>query len=261
MAETDTEGAQPRVHFMLGGTQKGGTTALARYLALHPALALPACKEAHVFDAVDFDESWTCAQVDQRFDPYFPDDVGDRICGDATPITMLHPTLIARAARYNPGMRWVILLRDPVERAISQYFMERSRGHEARSLLVAVLRERWRLAGHWNDWSTDSPLRVASYAARGRYARQLEVLFAHFPATQVLLLRSADLGCDTPAVLAQVWRFLGVEPLQALPTPDARVFAGQYRPPSRLAPGRLALRWLLRGEIDRLRTGYGIDLG
>ena len=41
----------PRVRFLIGGTQKGGTTALAHYLAQHPDVRLPKGKEAHVFDA------------------------------------------------------------------------------------------------------------------------------------------------------------------------------------------------------------------
>ena len=47
----------PRVRFLIGGVQKAGTTALASYLATHPGLRLPAGKEAHVFDAPDFDDS------------------------------------------------------------------------------------------------------------------------------------------------------------------------------------------------------------
>lgn len=245
---------------MLGGVQKGGTTALARHLARHPALALPMPKEAHVFDAADFDDDWGRAEIDARFAAHFADPAGGRICGDATPITVFHPVLVARAARYNPAMRWIVLLRDPVERAISQYFMERARGIETRGLLAAVLLERWRLRGRSHDWSAGSPLRVATYAARGRYAAQLDVLFRHFPREQVLLLRSRDFDAAPGEVLARVWAFLGVAPLPEPVDTAVRVFAGRYRPPSHWSPGRLALRWILRNECAALRAGYGIAL-
>lgn len=250
---------EPRLRFLIGGAQKAGTTALARYLALHPEVALPRCKEAHVFDAVDFDDAWTTRQVDGRFAPQFDDWADNRLVGDATPISVFHPAVVTRVARYNPAMRWVLLLRDPVERAISHYFMERARGAEARSLLIAVLAERGRLRGHECDWSDNSPLRTWSYVARGRYVRQLDGLFARFPRDQVLLLCSRDLSAQPEATMARVLAFLG---LPAFPRPPdfSPAFEGRYRPPARLSPGRLLLRLLLRGEVDGLREKYGVDL-
>lgn len=250
---------EPRIGFLIGGVQKAGTTALASFLAAHPELGLPSCKEAHVFDAADFDEAWTAGQVDARFAPLFDTSADRKLLGDATPITVFHPALVARVARYNPAMRWLLLLRDPVERAISQYFMQRSRGLETRPLLIAALAERWRLRGHQDDWASDSPLRTASYVARGRYARQLDVLFAHFPREQVLLLRSRDLSAQPEATTARALAFLGVAAFAQAPD-DSRVFEGQYRSPSRLSPGSLLLRWLLRGEVDCLREKYAVDL-
>lgn len=249
----------PRVRFLLGGVQKAGTTALARYLERHPHVALPRSKEAHVFDDPHYDESWGAAEVDARFAPFFDASSGGRLKGDATPITVFHPRLIARVAAYNPAMRWIILLRDPVDRAISQYYMERSRGCEPRGLLAAVLLERSRLRDHENDWRPQSPLRVHSYAARGRYAAQLDALYARFPRSQVLLLRASDLAVAPEACLARVAGFLGLSPMpHGLEYP--RVFEGRYRAPPAWSPGRLALRWILRGETARLRRHHGFAL-
>ena len=58
----------PRVRFVVGGVQKGGTTALASFLGRCPQVVLPAGKEAHVFDAPDFDEGWDVAAVDRSPD-------------------------------------------------------------------------------------------------------------------------------------------------------------------------------------------------
>lgn len=247
----------PSIRFMLGGAQKAGTTALARYLSGHPALVLPRSKEAHVFDSQEFDDLWGPREIDERFAVHFDSTKGDRLRGDATPITMFHPTLVARVARYNPAMKWLILLRDPVERAISHYFMERGRGLEARSLFAAVALEQWRLRKHGGDWSLNSPLRVCSYVARSRYATQLSVLNAHFPREQLLLLRSADLAQSPEELLAKVTAFLGVE--TKAPSRRDRVFEGSYRTPGRWSPGRLALRWALRGE-RRALADWGFDL-
>ena len=115
-----TTAPEPRIRFLLGGVQKAGTSALARYLSTHPRLRLPIDKEAHVFDAPDFDEGWTPEQVDRRYADRFDDAGAGAIHGDATPFYVMHPRVVARIARYNPGMRWIVLLRDPVERARSR---------------------------------------------------------------------------------------------------------------------------------------------
>lgn len=250
--------AEPAIGFMIGGVQKGGTTALARYLAEHPQLALPRDKEAHVFDDPAFDEGWDSAAIDARFAPHFPATAQAVLRGDATPLTLSHQALVRRVARYNPAMRWVVLLRDPVERAISHYHMERQRGHEALPLVLAALLEDWRLRGRGRDWSLDSPLRRHNYAARGRYTRQLDALLSAFPPAQVLLLRSADLQARPAETVARVFAFLGVAPLPG--QQFSPHFQGGYRRPPALSPGRLLLRWRLRGEKARLRRQYGIDL-
>lgn len=252
--------SRPRVSFVVGGVQKAGTSALARYLSRHPAILLPRDKEAHVFDAPDFDERWTAAEIDARYAQHVAaaGEADARICGDATPIYVLHPALIARIQRYNPAMRWIILLRDPVERAVSHYFMERERGHEQLPLLKAMLLERWRLRAHWLDFSMASPLRRHSYRARGDYARQLDVLFAHFPHEQVLLLRSNALLNDPAGVLSQVHRFLGIDEF-AMPEANLeRVFVGDYAAPPRDGFTMTCLRWLMRRERRAMRERYGI---
>lgn len=245
------------MRFLIGGVQKAGTTALAKWMAAHPRLRLPVGKEAHVFDAPDFDDAADAAAIDARYAAHFP---GPReaavLCGDATPIYLFQPRLIARIQRYNPAMRWIVLLRDPVERAISHWAMERRRGAEHLPLWAAVLAEPFRLAGHRDDLSDGSPLRTHSYVARGDYARQLDCLYAHFPPRQVLLLNNVDLRDDPARCLQRVYAFLDVE---AVPAPDlAPVFTGDYRPPGRFAPGRLLLHWRLAGARRRLRAAYEI---
>lgn len=250
----------PRVRFLIGGVQKAGTSALAHYLARQPGLRLPVAKEAHVFDAPDFDEAWTPAQIDARYAGQYADEKGldaDPLHGDATPIYLLHPRLIRRIARYNPDMRWIVLLRDPVERALSHYHMERARGNERWPLWAALLLERWRLHGHADDFGDGSPLRHHSYRLRGDYAGQLDALHACFPREQVLLLRSEALLQDPAACVAEACRWLGVP----APGPDAdypKVFEGAYRQLAAASPTRALLRYLLRAELAALRKRYGI---
>ena len=102
-------------------------------MSAHPQLRLPYNKEAHVFDAEDFDDGADTAAIDARFAGLFAADAGistDVQYGDATPISIFLPQCIHRIARYNPAMRWIVLLREPAERALSHYRMERTRGWE-----------------------------------------------------------------------------------------------------------------------------------
>jgi hypothetical protein len=268
----------PRIRFLLGGVQKAGTTALAQLLAQHPAIALPDAlpanvralpggdllaawrKEAHVFDAPDFDDRWSVADVDARFRARFEAFDDGRLHGDATPVTVYHPAVVERVRRYNPAMRWIVLLRDPVERAMSHYFQQRARGTESRSLLGAILAESARLRAAAGDMSRNAAWRHASYVDRGRYSRQLAWLHRHFPREQVLLLRSRDLAVAPLDTAARALAFLGVAGMPLQP-PPRRVLEGGYAPLPDWRPERWLLRWKLRGEVARLRADYGIDLG
>lgn len=248
-----------RVDFVVGGVQKGGTTALASFMARNPALALPDGKEAHVFDAPAFEDTWSAERIDRTYARHFeraPPTA--RVYGDATPIYVLHPLLIGRIARYNPAMRWILILRHPVERAISHYRMERARGEERWPMWPALLLERWRLRGHGEDFSKGSPLRRYSYRLRGDYARQLDALYSVFPREQVLVLRNEQLAEAPRETLSRVYAFLGVPDLED-PGAFERVFEGDYRPLRRGAPEWRLLRWLMRQELDTARRRHGIS--
>lgn len=249
----------PRIGFLIGGVQKSGTTALARHLADHPELALPKNKEAHVFDAPGFDDRWSTAEIDARYAPHFPAcATGKVVHGDATPMYLFHPLLVQRIARYNPAMRWIVMLRHPVERAYSHYRMERRRGEERWPMWPALLLERCRLRGKWDDLGPGSAIRRFSYRARGDYATQLDTLYRHFPSTQVLLVRDTWLASDPAATLARIQTFLGVKVME--PSGEfTRVFEGGYEPLQ-----RGSLRWrllcaLMRRELVTARRRYGID--
>ena len=254
MASTPPE---PLLRFVIGGVQKAGTTALARYLGAHPRLLLPRDKEAHVFDAPDFDEAATPSQLDARYAPLFDAPPDDSLHGDATPFYLFRPEVVARIARYNPAMRWIVLLRDPVERAVSQHHMERQRGDERWPLPLALLLERGRLRRDAGNFARGSSLRRHSYRARGDYARQLDALFARFPREQVLMLRSDELRAEPASVVARTCEFLGVSAPGSEAT-YAPVFTGDY---PRIPRGGLrwrVLRWWFRRELRAMRKRYDL---
>lgn len=196
--------AGERVSFLVAGVQKGGTTTLFDYLREHPQLQLAACKEVHFFDD-DAGVDWGRPDYGRYHAAFDPADGRQR--GEATPIYIYWPGSLERIAAYNPGMRIILLFRDPVQRAWSQWRMEHARGFETEPFAFAIREGRERVT---RDRVTPGWHRVFSYVERGFYGQQLRRLFALFPRENVLLLRSRDLKRDPDVTLRRICRFLDV---------------------------------------------------
>jgi hypothetical protein len=210
-------GEDSLVSFMVAGVQKAGTTALFDYLGEEPGLSLAGVKEVHFFD--DEAQDWRRPDYDAYHANFAPFDGRPR--GEATPIYLYWPNSLERIHAYNPAMRLIVLLRDPVARAWSHWKMEYARGVEAQPFGWCIRQGRQRLF-EADPWGFH---REFSYVERGFYGEQLERLFGLFPREQVLLLRAEDLRADAAAALASVRRFLGSPPGAAPIARDVHVGA------------------------------------
>jgi len=238
------------VDFVIAGVQKGGTSALAHFLSQHPAVAM-ASREGHVFDSPDYSPDWTPEQIDARYARRLESRAATAVCGESTPIYLFLPDVAAELHRYNPALKVIVILRDPVERALSHYAMERGRGKEQRPLWFALLAERWRLRRCADPNGPESAARRHSYRSRGMYGLQLRNLFAVFPPRQVLVLRGEDLLRRHDETLENVFAFLGVS--VSVRIPPETVFKG-----TGVGGKHTVVRWLLRlsytAESRRLRA-------
>ena len=241
-----------QVTFVIAGVQKGGTTALFDYLGDYPDVARSDVKEVHFFD--DETQDWTgpdYAAYHARFPP--PD---GRPCGEATPIYSYWPNSLERIAAYNPAMKLILVLRDPVERAWSHWRMEHARGAEAEAFSWCIRQGRQRLfdAEPWGHH------REFSYVERGFYGEQMERLFGLFSRQQVLVLRSEDLLADPTPALTGVRAFLGLPPAAALA--PRQVHVGPTDLPADLAAADAAhLRAVYSADDARLATLTGLRFG
>ena len=204
-----------RVAFIVAGVQKGGTTALFDYLGDEAGLSLSREKEAHFFD--DDARDWVAPDYGAYHAQFSAPDGRPR--GEATPIYLYWPNSLERIRAYNPAIRLIVMLRDPVERAWSHWKMEFARGVETKPFAWCIREGRQRLFAAeptgLRPWGFD---REVSYVERGFYGEQIERLFGLFPRDHVLILKSGDLRGDPGAVLGQVRAFLGL-PAGAPPTP------------------------------------------
>lgn len=196
------------------GTQKGGTTTLQRLLVDHPGVFLPAVKEVQYFTLhYRRGPSWYSAQ----FDAARP----GQCCGDITPYYLFHPAVPERVQQLLPAARLVVLLRDPVERALSGLFHSIRLGLEPLPPEQALAAEEKRLAGAEPQLLAGLERhlshQVHSYLSRSRYELQLARYEALFPAEQLLILRSEDLFTDPQPLWQRLLAFLGLEPLPLPP--------------------------------------------
>jgi hypothetical protein len=202
-------------HFLVIGAQRCGTTWLATQLDAQPgvAMARPVRPEPKVFLA-DLEAGHDLAWYERTF---FGHASEGQVLGEKSTSYLDHPAAAARAARVLGEAEIVALLRDPVERAVSNWRFSTDHGLETRPLETA-LRETLAGPAPWDPAGTSvSPF---AYLERGRYAEALEPWLAAFPATTHVVLL-ADLLADDAAV-GGLYAALGVD--------------ASYRPPGRGRP-------------------------
>lgn len=208
-----------QVDFIIGGTQKGGTSALDSFLRQHPQICMPETKkELHYFDK---EENFRGRPDYKKYHANFRPEKQHRAIGEATPIYMYWNAAPARILSYNPMMKWILALRDPVERAFSHWNMEKKRGAEELTFREAVEREAERCR-------EALPLqhRVYSYTDRGFYAHQVERLFETFEKENCHVILTEDLSANHEKTLRAIFEFLGVE--SSMVPPSARIFEHDY---------------------------------
>ncbi|PYK29397.1 MAG: sulfotransferase, partial [Verrucomicrobia bacterium] len=144
-----------------------------------------------------------------------------RVIGEASPIYMYWKTAPARIWNYNPKMKWILALRNPVERAFSAWNMETKRGKEKLPFAEAIEKEAER-----SREALPLQHRVYSYVDRGFYAHQLRRLFNIFGRENVLVLLSEELRSEHQKTLRNVFEFLGVD--SSFVPPEASVFEQEY---------------------------------
>jgi hypothetical protein len=187
--------------FMIIGTQRGGTTSLYRYLSAHPEIGQALRKEVHFFDRYyEYGIDWYLAHFPLRGE--FP------VVGEASPYYVFHRDVPERILAAVPQAKFILLLRNPVDRSYSQYHMKVERGLETLSFEEAIEREPERLAV--SDDPLDPAWRHHSYLARGVYVDQIKRWFDNFPRDQFLIIKSEDFYAEPVQILHQTHAFLGV---------------------------------------------------
>ncbi|MEL6486492.1 MAG: sulfotransferase domain-containing protein [Pseudomonadota bacterium] len=202
--------AKLHLDFIALGAQKAGTTTLHDWLAVHPGIAVPVFKETHFFaDAQIFSggAAWYKAQ--------FAKDTPGKIIGEVDPEYLFSRNAPERIKTFSDAARFIILLRHPLERALSQYHMSRRRGYEPLSFREALECEPERLSNDPDGFAHDHH----SYTARSLYCDQIERYRQTFPKAAFLIKRSDRLDQE---VYQEICEYVQVKPMPETVDFDAR---------------------------------------
>jgi len=185
------------------GAMKCGTSALHSYLGAHPDIAMAPVKELNFFtgpeQAPHDDPStwWRDGQWHRGVGWYAGQlDLDARLCGESSPgyTSPDEPHVARRMASVVPAVRLVYLVRDPVERALSQYAHHRRDGTEHRPMAEALL----------------DP--GSQYLSRSRYHERLVPFLRRFGRSQVHVVVAERLLARRVPEMARVYAHVGADP-------------------------------------------------
>ena len=186
--------------FIILGTQKGGTSSLYSYIAQHPQV-LPSVKKEIEFWSWKFDKGidWYLSHF-----PSLPE--GENfITGEACPGYLDFKTAPERLHSAFPDVKLIIILRNPVDRAVSHYHHWVRRNQENLSFEEAIDFKLAKIEQTQSLWN-----KHGNYMCRGAYIEFIKKWMSIFPKEQFLILKSEDFYSNPEKVLTQVFNFLGL---------------------------------------------------
>lgn len=205
-----------RPDFIIIGASKCGTTSLYNYLTQHPSVVPARTKEIHYFDLFfQHGSAWYQSHFTLRSPlRWLTASHPKTVTGEASPYYIFHPHALRRIAEALPRVRLIVLLRNPVDRAYSQYQHVVRLGYESLTFEDAIAAEDERLDGEVEKMRADENYysfnhQYYSYLKRGIYADQLiRLKELGFTAEQVLILKSEEFFAQPAEPLLKLWEFL-----------------------------------------------------
>ena len=184
---------------------------------MHPDIFEAFRKEVHYFDhCFERGDIWYRAHFPLKAEMAAAKLVGrSAITGEATPYYIFHPCGPKRVHEFNPGMKLLVILRNPIDRAYSHHQQNVNRHIEDLPFEEAIAVENDRIAGEAEkllngDISVSPSYQHHSYLARGFYFDQIQAWLKYFPREQMHVLFTEELKCTPGDVVSEAVRFLGV---------------------------------------------------
>jgi hypothetical protein len=200
-------------NYLIIGAAKCGTSSLYRYLNQHPEIKPALTKEVRFFDKY-YDRGINRYRVSFPFKDLLR---RKYVTGESTPRYLDHPHAPKRIKAVIPNARFIVLLRNPIDRAYSMYNMRVRTRRENLSFDEAIKQEKKRTEGEFQKMELDEnyysrPYFHHAYLDRGIYVDKLQRWMTIFPKEQFLIIKSEDLFKNTSETYNKVLKFLGLPP-------------------------------------------------
>ena len=229
-------------NFLVIGAEKAATTWLYECLKQHPEVFVPDTKEIHFFNRRNSNledlDRYNKLGLDW-YHEFFKRADSTGVVGEVTPMYLSDADAPERIHNVLPTAKLIAILRNPVDRAYSHYWMARGK--------------------HFVDASFDEIVknRDKRFIERGMYFHQIKRYYDLFDPMQLLILLFDDVNKDARSVLQRVYRFLGVRDDFIPEAPQKKV-----NPAGRLRSKLLhrSLKFHISSLRGRLRMGWLVDL-
>jgi tetratricopeptide (TPR) repeat protein len=205
--------------FIIIGATKCGTTSLFFYLNQHPQILAPHKKEINFFNHnFALGVPWYLA--------HFPAiaDTKKFITGEASPFYFYDEQVIQRLKQLFPETKLIVMLRNPVQRTISEYYHAVNHGLENRSLMKIIELEKELLVTQ----PRSEVMQKFGYLLNSIYVEKITKWMTDFPAKNILIIESELFFEQTNLIMAKIWEFLGLSHIAQ--KEHIRYNAGSYSP-------------------------------
>lgn len=204
--------------FLIIGFVKCGTTSMYQYLTQHPNIFSAKGKEIDYFDRLyQRGLNWYRVAFSFKIQKSFVKNFlkKDFITGEATPRYIEHVHALERIKKTLPNAKFIVLLRNPIDRAFSHYNMNMTSEYEYLTFEDALKREKQRIQGRYekmkrieNYYSWDYDL--YGYLEHGVYIKNLKRWMNVFHREQFLILQTEEFKRNTSEVYNQALKFLNL---------------------------------------------------
>ena len=178
-------------NFLVLGAAKSGTTWLYTCLRQHPDIFVPLVKEIHFFSYPSNYEKGV-----MWYESFFEVSTKDKCIGEVSPSYLVRPEVPERIYNYNPNMRLLLVLRNPIERAYSNYCMTLRVGKISKDINKV--------------FSTKDE--VHPFVSRGLYYSQISHYLIFFKRENIKILIFDDIKHNPERLVNDMYSFLEVEP-------------------------------------------------
>lgn len=197
--------------FLIIGAERSGTTSIFNYLSKHPIIKAPGTKEIQYFDRYFKNgEDW--------YNSNFP----EGMTFEATPTYLIVPKAAKRIQQYNPQMKIIVTLRNPVDMVYSKFYQQKSKGVEQRETFEkALITENQFIGNDYEKMKNESDYEhnylEYAYLHRAFYYVHLENFYRCFPRNNIFVIQAEKLFQSTQYTMNQLFAFLEIQPIQVEP--------------------------------------------